>query len=128
MTRLSTKKREKLLKLTAAFVLLNQYIRNRRLLIKYAVGYAMEKKLLKKSRILQPKQPRIKWSELTSDISEYKFRRMYRMTRECFHNLCKSIQDAVGIDKFRSESYLSNQNPETFSRLHHANMKRCGGY
>ena len=50
------------------------------------------------------------------------------MTRECFYLLCKSIQDAVGIDKFRSETYLSNQCPETISRLQHANIKRCGGY
>ena len=55
------------------------------------------------------------------------------MTRECFSKLCVSIEESVGSNKFKSETYLNDQyrydqSTNKFTRLQNANKKRCCGY
>ena len=52
------------------------------------------------------KKKRIKWSEVSSRISDYQFRRMFRMSRECFSLLCQKITCGVGEKVFKSECYI----------------------
>jgi len=70
------------------FVLYNQQDTNNTMLLALAVGYNMGRKALKQSRVLHLKKSRIKWSVFNSDLSDFKFRRMFRMTRACFNKLC----------------------------------------
>ena len=55
------------------------------------------------------------------------FRRMFRMSRERFYNLCQNIITNVGESKFKSESYiiafLKGQD-----RMFIAHGKTSGGY
>ena len=52
------------------------------------------------------KKKRIAWSNVSSRISDVQFRRMFRMSRECFGTLCHKIACAVGDRQFKSESYI----------------------
>ena len=52
------------------------------------------------------KKKRIPWSEVSSRTSNYQFRRMFRMSRECFFLLCQTITCAVVESAFKSESYI----------------------
>ena len=49
---------------------------------------------------------RIKWSTVGERISDIQFRRMFRMTRKCFGELCSNITTLVGEKEFKSESYI----------------------
>ena len=49
---------------------------------------------------------RIKWSHVGERISNKKFRRMFRMTRECFSELCSHIKTSIVEKEFKSESYI----------------------
>jgi len=81
----------------------------------------------------QPKQ-RMLWSQFqgTCSLSEFQFRRMFRMPRGCFEELCTSIKNAVGEDEFKSEEYLRNIKEEGASsipgRMHHAHVGQSGGH
>ena len=59
--------------------------------------------LAKKRRIPN----RILWSVVNKRISNLQFRRMLRMTRECFGLLCSKIITHVGESRFKSESYIN---------------------
>ena len=52
------------------------------------------------------KKKRISWSAVSSRISDYQFRRMFRMSRECFSLLCQKITCSIGEKAFKSESYI----------------------
>ena len=52
------------------------------------------------------KKSRIKWSTVSFRISDKQFRRMFRMTREAFSELCGIVLDAVGEKEFKSKSYI----------------------
>jgi len=122
------------MKVTTAFLTENYFVALRKVLISFAVGYCMENKLLKQSRALKPKQKKVKWSVLIADsMSDAKFKRMFRMTRECFSKLCVSIEESIGSNKFKSEVYLNDryindQSTNKFTRLQNANKKHCCGY
>ena len=49
---------------------------------------------------------RIKWSTVGERIRDKQFRRMFRMTRNCFAELCTNIITSVGEKEFKSESYI----------------------
>ena len=52
---------------------------------------------------------RISWSEVNKRISNTQFRRMFRMSRQCFDHLCDVIISRIGESKFLSESYSSTK-------------------
>ena len=73
------------------------------------------------------KKCRITWSSVSHRISDKQFRRMFRMSRHCFNQLCQHIILSIGEDKFKSESYidafLKNKN-----LMYLAHEKSSGGY
>ena len=70
---------------------------------------------------------RILWSTVCKCIIDKQFRRMFRMTRACFQQLCAKIIMQIGESNFKSESYiddfLMNKN-----RMFMAHQKTSGGY
>ena len=117
----------------AAFILGNHIIRTKSLLIAFAVGYCYENKLMKNSRTIKKRIKRTEWSSIVDELTEAKFRRMFRVTKECFDHLCNKIQEVVGIHVFKSEEYLKsifldNIKKTHSSRLKNANQTRYNGY
>ena len=45
---------------------------------------------------------RVTWNEMAMCMSKYQFRRMFRMTRQCFDELCQTIICSVGEIQFKS--------------------------
>jgi len=46
------------------------------------------------------------WNGFQDRLSDRQFRQYFRMSRECFQQLCNKIEDNVGPDEFKSERYL----------------------
>ena len=46
------------------------------------------------------------WNGFQDQLSDRQFRRYFRMSRECFQQLCNKIEDNVGSDEFKCERYL----------------------
>ena len=70
---------------------------------------------------------RIPWSIVNERISDKQFRRMFRMTRQCFSELCQFIISKVGEKQFKSESYI-NAFLVNKDSMFIANEKTTGGY
>ena len=69
---------------------------------------------------------RVKWDEISYRMGDYQFRRMFRMTRECFSLLCATIVGAIGESQFKSEHYF-----DTFlcgTSMYDANVLALCGY
>lgn len=54
------------------------------------------------------KKVRIRWSEVNERISDKQFRKMFRMTRDCFKKLCERIIKNIGERNFKSQAYIDN--------------------
>ena len=69
----------------------------------------------------------VPWSSVDSMLNNRQFRRMFRMTRECFELLCEKIKLSVGEKKFKSKAYI-----ECFldyaGHIYHANCATTGVY
>ena len=52
------------------------------------------------------KKESIRWETINRRISERKYRRMFRITNECFALLCGSMIIGVGEEHFKSEAYI----------------------
>lgn len=52
---------------------------------------------------------RSSWAEWSSAVSDTIFRRMFRMPRDSFNKLCELIEDKIGKDVFKSESWLAER-------------------
>ena len=74
----------------------------------------------------RPKK-RVPWSSVDSMLNNRQFRRMFRMTRECFELLCEKIKLSVGEKKFKSEAYIELYLNHP-GNLYHANCATTGGY
>ena len=72
------------------------------------------------------KKVRVKWDEISSRMGDYQFRRMFRMTRECFTLLCFSIIGAIGESQFKSQHYIDAFLSGT--SVYDANVLATGGY
>jgi hypothetical protein len=57
---------------------------------------------------LRKKKKRLCWSTFQASLTDTQFRRMYRMNRRTFLNLCNVIESNVGVDEFKSERYLES--------------------
>ena len=92
----------------------------------------MEQKRLRSEAAKRRKQKiRIKFSTFVKSISSRHFRRMFRMPLECYHMLCKRIEDGIGEEKFLSEQYIMEKLQNRSSphgRMYEANCKTTGGY
>ncbi len=79
-------------------------------LLLFADRQALQKKLLSHLRQLQAKR-RIKCKQMSFHkfkdyLSDRQFRRMFRMPKKCFEELCYSIREKVGEDEFKAKEYL----------------------
>ena len=92
--------------------------------------------LKKQSALNRRKKKRLKWSEINLRISDRHFRRMFRMTRPCFHLLCQTIIKSIGESAFKSEQYIDaflDLPRNALSKckqvqMHQAHVDTCGGY
>ena len=85
---------------------------------------AAEKSAIAKSR---RKKSRIPFSQVDNMLNDRQFRRMFRMTRECFALLSDKIKINVGESKFKSQVYI-----DTFlnypGSIYQANCETTGGF
>ena len=51
---------------------------------------------------------RLSWRSFCSSTHDKQFRRMFRMNKTCFDELCASIVNAVGDSSFKSEEFLES--------------------
>ena len=74
------------------------------------------------------------WEQVNKGISATHFRRMFRMSRECFNKLCGIIILNVGEDQFKSEAYINevyrtnSQSDERAYNIYQAHLNSSGGY
>ena len=83
---------------------------------------------------------RVPWSIINERISDIHFRRMFRMTRQCFDELCSKIRCSIGERAFLSEKYIdafmSDDDISTchfmstcrLSRMYRAHCRTSGGF
>ena len=71
------------------------------------------------------KKVRVRWDDISSRMGDCQFRRMFRMTRECFSLLCFSIICAVGESHFKSQHYIDAFLSGT--SMYDVNMLTTGG-
>ena len=75
---------------------------------------------------------RMEWSDFEARLSDNQFRRMFRITRECFKVLCTKIASAVGEDEFKSEEYLhmvkSEGTDSIKGRMYIAHERQSGSF
>ncbi len=65
---------------------------------------AIRKDAAAKRRFRQRKS----WAAFNGNLTDRQFRRYFRMSRECFRDLCSRIEENVGESQFKSEQYLRN--------------------
>ena len=67
------------------------------------------------------------WSYVDDILSDRQFRRMFRMTRECFDLLVDKIKISIGEKRFKSESYIDCflNHP---GQMQYANVRTTGGF
>ena len=74
---------------------------------------------------------RMKWSEFQGRLTDRQFRRMFRMSRECFLSLCQKIESNRGAEDFKSEAFLdvleSEGRTTMRGRIYDIHKKYCGG-
>ena len=73
------------------------------------------------------------WMKFQSNLTNRQFRRYFRMTRECFTQLCERIENNVGREKSKSERY-SNEvrvgiiTDKKITNIANARDKSTGGF
>jgi hypothetical protein len=79
---------------------------------------------------MRKKKKRLSWSVFEASLTDTQFRRMYRMSRDCFGKLCMLIEEKVGEEKFKSECYLRRIASEntTLGRMANANEATTSGF
>ena len=48
------------------------------------------------------------WTAFNGNLTYRQFKRYFRMSRECFCDICRRIEENVGESQFKSEQYLRN--------------------
>ncbi len=77
--------------------------------------------LAAKSRISRKRKS---WEELTQTLTEIQFRRYFRMSQDCFADLCNKIEEYVGPQEFKRERFIHDleaqerNNSKTMVHLH----------
>ena len=72
------------------------------------------------------KKERVNWQEVSDRMGDYQFRRMFRMSRRCFQDLCFTIIGKVGESAFKSQAYIDAFLKQT--KMYVANEKTTAGY
>ena len=99
------------------------------LLSQYEVSYSCWLKSYNNSLLARKrrKKKRILWSSVNERISDIQFRRMFRMSHDCFDSLCQRIISVVGEDKFKSEAYIDAFLKDK-DQMYDAHVETTGGY
>lgn len=82
---------------------------------------------MSKRALSRRKKKRIPWEYVDSMLNARQFRRMFRMTRECFHLLCEKMKITVGESEFKSEAYI-NAFLNKKGSIYNANCETTGGF
>ena len=82
---------------------------------------------MSKRALSRRKKKRIPWEYVDSMLNARQFRRMFRMTRECFHLLCEKMKITVGESEFKSEAYIHAFLNKKGS-IYNANCETTGGF
>ena len=84
--------------------------------------------------LLRRQKKRMSWIEINKKTSDIHFRRMFRMDRNTFNQLCHRIISAVGEPEFKSGNYISlflNDEDIIFNKevsMFKAHQKTSGGF
>ena len=83
-----------------------------------------------KKRVFKERQS---WESFQTQLSDRQFRRYFRMSRDCFDQLCKRIEKNVGQSTFKSEQYLlqlckGSIDQRKQRKMNHAHGKSTGGF
>ena len=99
------------------------------LLVQYEHDIKYKDMCLKRSEIAlrRRKKNRVRWDDVSSRMSKYQFRRMFRMSINCFEELCQTIICAIGEKKFKSQHYIDAFLVDK-SSIYEANRLATGGY
>ena len=89
--------------------------------------YSLERSIQAQRRM---KPIRVQWVNYCGNMRNVHFRRRFRMTKECFNDLCMTIKKHVGEIEFKSESYLENETLRNskMSNVIKAMKKSSGGF
>ena len=73
------------------------------LLVQYEHDVKYKDMCFKRSELASRRRmkERVRWDEVCTRMSKYQFRRMFRMSIECFDELCQTIICAIGERKFK---------------------------
>ena len=73
---------------------------------------------------------RKKWSIEQQRFSDNMFYRLFRMSHDCFNQLCKDIESEIGEKQFKSERYINKLESHTvhnnYTHLHHEQKMTVG--
>jgi hypothetical protein len=73
------------------------------------------------------RRSRLSWFDFNNSVSDIQFRRMFRMSQQCFNELCQSIIAGVGENAFKSEYYIE-QMLQRRVPIYLAHQESCGGF
>ena len=79
------------------------------------------------------RRKRKSWKDFEASLNDRQFRRMFRMSRNCFKHLCNRIERNVGDHVFKSEEFLQQLKAgrlgeEKQRKMFHAHEKSTGGF
>lgn len=77
------------------------------------------------------KSSRTSWPDFAASLSDAHFRRMFRMDRQCFQELCTKIETMVGKSQFKSQEFLDGylaDSSRLAAQMHNAHKSWSGGY
>ena len=74
------------------------------------------------------KRNRCSWNSFNKLISNRQFRRMFRMSRDCFNSLCKLIEMNVGSFVFKSEIFIKSLSNSKSKNMHKVHGITTGGF
>ena len=91
-----------------------------------------KKRLLSHARRLQAKhrlkRKRMTFSKFRDYLSDRQFRKMFRMSKTCFEELCDVIRENVGEDEFNSEDHLDFNLSGNKRKMFRAHEQSTGGF
>lgn len=83
------------------------------------------------ARKRRARKNRTNWESFSSSVNDSHFRRMFRMPRDCFENLCNVIEGRVGERIFCSEKFIKKQLVDgkgKLANIFRAHQKTSGGF
>ena len=88
---------------------------------------SLQRSIAAKSR---KKKGRVSWNGFISTLTDGQFRRMFRMSKNCFSSMVSTIEEKVGRENFKSDEFLNSieKNGSSFHRMAHVHKITTGGF